>query len=308
MAVLLGNQGLVELRRTQTDEVITGTVAQSDVNAVKDRFSFDFQIGMLITGDQVEIRTTDESLLSFVAASGWTDNQQHRDGIFYLFVDEIGGIRLYQTFDEAISGEVAGRVDLIDPGRDVPVSVEVRNNNERILGQVLRYELNTERDVIDITSLSDEFKRNYSGLISGSGRITCVFDYEIRSGDPLFGNQSAGLMEVPLYLNQLLLRTRIGSEFFGKVTLVGRGPKPYGTSADDDDEVWYEFDARITNVGMSFESGEGVDSTIDFVTTGEIRLRTRYVTNYLLQENALAADRIRQEANQTGFIEVEQQE
>jgi len=307
MAVLLGNIGLVELRRTQLDEVLTGVVKQSDVNPTKDRFSFDFPLGLLITGDQVEMKTTDGSLLSFIAASGWPTNQVYRDGIFYIYVDEIGAIRLYQTFDEAISGEVAGRINLVDPGGDVPIEIKVRNNNERILGQVSRYELNTERDVVDTTALSDEFRRNYSGLISGSGRIICVFDYEIRTGDPLFGSQSSGLMEVPLYINQLLLRTRIGSEFWAKLTIVGRGIKPYGTPADNDDEVWYEFDARITSVGMSFESGEAIESTIDFVTTGEIKLRTRYVSNYLVQEQG-AADRIRQEANQSGFIEVEQQD
>jgi len=111
---------------------------------------------------------------------------------------------------------------------------------------------------------------------------------------------------MPIYLNQLLLRTKIGSEFWAKVTLVGRGLKPGGKREDFDDEVWYEFYARITNVGMVFTPGEPIESTIEFVTTGEIALRTRFVSNYLLQEQA--ADRIRQEANQSGFIEVEQQD
>lgn len=307
MAVLLGEIGKVELRRTQFDESLSGTVKSSDVNPTKDRFSFDFPLGVLITGDQIEMKTTDGSLLSFIAASGWPTNQVYRDGIFYIYVDEIGAIRLYQTFDEAISGEVSGRINLVDPGRDVPISVQVRNNNERVLGQVTNYELNTERDVIDTTALSDEFRRNYSGLISGGGRITCFFDYERRDGDPLIKGESAGLVEMPIYMNQLLLRTRIGSEFFAKLTLVGRGSKPNGKRDDFDDEVWYEFDARITNVAMAFVPGEPIETTIDFVTTGEIRLRTRYVTNYLLQEQGFA-DRIRQEANQSGFIEVEQQD
>lgn len=305
MAVLLGEIGKVELLRTG-DELVTGTVKSSDVNPAKDRFSFNFPLGMLITGDQIEIKTTDESLLSFIAASGWTDNQQHRDGIFYLFVDEIGSIRLYRTFDEAISGEVTGRVDLIDPNRDVPIEIEIRNNNERILGQVSSYELNTDRDVIDVTALSDEFKRNYSGLISGNGRITCFFDYERRFNDSMIKGESAGVVEMPIYLNQLILRTKVGSEFFAKLTLVGRGMKPGGRREDFDDEVWYEFDARISNVAMSFVADEPIEATIDFVTTGEINLRTRYVSNYLLQEQA--ADRIRQEANQSGFLEVEQQD
>lgn len=304
MAVLLGYQGQVELRRTQVDEKFTGEVKQSDVNTSKDRFSFDFPSGMLITGDQVEIRTTDDSLLSFISSDGWYTGSVYKNGVFYVYVDEAGGVRLYKSFDEAVAGEVTGRINLVDPGRTVPISLEVRNNNERILGQVKSFELNTERDSIDTTSLSDEFRRQYSGLISGSGQLTCFFEYERRTCDPLTTG-SADYLEMPLYIHQLLLRTRLGSEFWAKLTLVSNGPKPYGTLADIDDEIWYEFNARITNVGIAFDPAAPIESTIDFVTTGEIKLRTRYVSNYLLQEDA---SRIRQEANQSGFLEVEQQE
>lgn len=304
MAVLLGYTGQVELRRSQIDDNFTGNVAVSDVNTTKDRFSFDFPSGMLITGDQIEMSTTDGSLLDFIVPSGWPTNTVYKDGIFYIYVDEVGAIRLYNTFDDAISGGVTGRIGLVDAGRTIPISIKVRNNNERILGQVKSFELNTERDTVDTTALSDEFRRQYSGLISGSGRITCFFDYERRSCDPLT-QDSTGTIEMPIYVHQLLLRTKLGSEFWAKLTLVSRGPKPYGSAEDIDDEIWYEFDARITNVGIAFDPAEPIESTIDFVTTGEIKLRTRYVSNYLLQEDA---GRIRQEANQSGFLEVEQQE
>lgn len=304
MAVLLGYQGQVELRRSQVDEEFTGSVAVSDVNTDRDRFSFNFPSGMLITGDQIEMRTTDGSLLSFVSADGWPTNTVYKDGIFYIYVDEADGIRLYQNFDDAIAGEVAGRINLANAGRTVPIAIRVRNNNERILGQVKSFELNTERESVDTTALSDEFRKQYSGLISGSGRITCFFDYERRAGDPMTRG-SGDSMEMPLYVHQLILRTKLGSEFGAKLTLVGRGPKPYGFSEDYDDEIWYEFEARITNVGIAFDPTEPIESTIDFVTTGEIKLRTRYVTNYLLQEDA---GRIRQEANQSGFIELQQQD
>lgn len=304
MAVLLGYQGQVELRRSQVDEEFTGSVAVSDVNTDRDRFSFNFPSGMLITGDQIEMRTTDGSLLSFVSADGWPTNTVYKDGIFYIYVDEADGIRLYQNFDDAIAGEVAGRINLANAGRTVPIAIRVRNNNERILGQVKSFELNTERESVDTTALSDEFRKQYSGLISGSGRITCFFDYERRAGDPMTRG-SGDSMEMPLYVHQLILRTKLGSEFGAKLTLVGRGPKPYGFSEDYDDEIWYEFEARITNVGIAFDPTEPIESTIDFVTTGEIKLRTRYVTNYLLQEDT---GRIRQEANQSGFLELEQQD
>lgn len=301
MAVYLGEHGCVELKRNSQDEQILGTVAQSDVNPDKDRFSFDFAVGTLLTGDQVEIKTTDDSLLDFIGPDGWPTGQVYKDGIFYLSVDEVGSIRLYLSFDESIAGETQGRVSLVDPGRSVPISIEVRNNNERILAQVTSFELNTERDSVDISALSDEFRRNTSGLISGSGQIECFFEYDKRPCDPLTSNGSD--MEVPVYINQLILRTKIGSEFYGILTLIGRGPKPYGRLDDADDEVWYEFEGRITNVGMSFSPTEPIRSTIQFVTTGEIKLRTKFDSNYLLQENF---DKIELEANQDGFLEIDQ--
>lgn len=310
MAVLLGEIGQVELRRTSIDEPITGTVKSSDVNPARGRFSFDFTLGLLITGDQVEIKTTDNSLLSFIAADGWPSNQVYKDGVFYVNVNEIGGIRLYQNFDNAISGESTGRVTLVAPGQDVPISVEIRNNNQRILGQISSYEVNTQRDAIDVTALSDEFKREYSGLISGGGQITCFFDYERRANDPLNRGDREGVVEMPIYLNQLLLRTKIGSEFWAKITLVGRGLKPGGRREDFDDEIWYEFYARITNVGMDFTPGEPIQSTIEFVTTGEIALKSRFTSNYLLTEQQESGEDviIRQESNQDGFVELEQEE
>jgi len=156
MAILMGEGGCIELRRTQVDEELLGTVHQSDVNVSKDRFSFDFPLGMLITGDQIELKTTDGSLLDFIGPSGWPTNKVYKDGIFYIFVDEVGAIRLYSKFDEAVSGEVKGRADLVDPGRSVPISIKVRNNNERIVGQIREFEINTERDAVDVTGLSDE--------------------------------------------------------------------------------------------------------------------------------------------------------
>jgi hypothetical protein len=305
MAVLLGENGLVELRRTGLDEAVRGVVTRSDVNYVKNRFSFNFVLGALLTGDQVELRTTDGGLLDFIAPSGWPTNTRYKDGTFYLYVDEVGAIRLYRTFDAAVAGETAGRVDLVDPGRSVSIELRVRNNSERILGQVIDFELNTERDATDVTALTDEFKRNVSGLISGSGRLQCFFDYDNRGCDPAACNTSSDSVEMPIYMNQLLLRTKIGSEFWGKLTLIRRGPKPYGRAEAVDDEIWYEFDARITNVGMVFSAKEPIRTTIEFVTTGEIKLRTRFTSAFMLQEQGVS-DRIRLETAQGGFMTIEE--
>ena len=56
---------------------------------------------------------------------------------------------------------------------------------------------------------------------------------------------------------------------------------------------------------MGFNPSQPVESRIDFVSTGPIRLRTKFVSNYLTQEDASLIDL---EANQSGSLEVEQQD
>ena len=164
----------------------------------------------------------------------------------------------------------------------IPISVLVSNNFERIVAQVTDYQINTEREAVDVTELGDAFRQQYSSLISGSGQLSCFFEYDARECDPFCGGCDD--YELPMYMNQLVLRTQIGSEFHAKLTVIGRGEKPHGNDQDFDDEVWYEFDALITNVAMSFAPTQTLKSTISFITTGEIRLRTKYVSNYILQE------------------------
>lgn len=283
MAVLLGSSGQIELRRTGLGDTYQSVVDPSDVNASRNRFSFDFPAGMLLTGDQVQIKALDGGPLSFVAPSGWAVPGAYPDGNWFIHVDEVGGVRLYRRFDDAVSGERDGRVDLLTPDRSIPVSVTVRNNVERIVGQVTDFTLNTSREAVDVTELGDEFRQQYSALISGSGQLNCFFDYERRMCDNL-SEASSNVIEMPIYMHQLLLRTRLGSSFRSKLTLVCRGPKPGSFQEDLDDEVWYEFDGLVTNVAIAFEPTQPVRTTVDFVTTGEVKLRTRMISNYIVQE------------------------
>ena len=307
MAVLLGGSGQIELRRTAlNDRAFQSTVAPSDINTTKDRFSFDFPQGMLMTGDQVAIKTRDGSTLSFISPGGWPVPGDYPDGIWYVFVDEVGGLKLYQRFDDAVSGEAATRVQLQAITAPVPIEVRVVNNIDRIVGQVTDFELNTSREAVDVTELGEEFRQQHSTMISGSGSMNCFFDYERRLCDNL-SDISTGFVEMPIYLHQLLLRTQLGSGFWAKLTLVGRGDKPGARAEDYDDEIWYEFDALVTNVGIAFEPTQPVKTTVQFVTTGEIRLRTRTVTSYIVKEQD-GISRLRLEANQAGFLEKEDQE
>jgi hypothetical protein len=75
MGVFLGNIGGIEITRSTDGSPKASIVNPSDVNASRDRFSFDFDEGYLIGGDLVEFATTDGTNLDFVDASGW--EQQH---------------------------------------------------------------------------------------------------------------------------------------------------------------------------------------------------------------------------------------
>lgn len=295
MAVYLGTTGKVELQRSSIDETFNSVVNPADVNALKNRFSFDFPLGQLLTGDQLEVKTTDGSLLSFV--SGWP----YPDGKWYIHVDEVGGVALYRDFEDAVNGEALNRVDLIAPSVDVPIQVKVANNVPRCLGQVTSFELNTSREAVDVTELGEEFRRQYSTLITGNGTLECFFDYK---GDPC-GADGTDIyaIEESVYLHQLVIRQQLGSEFRALLYLVRRGGGQEG-----DDELWYEFDAVVTNVGVAFEPTQPVRSTIQFVATGPIELKIRTITSYITQEQD-GTSRLALEYNQgLGFLETEQEE
>jgi hypothetical protein len=288
MTVVLGSSGAVELTRSSVGEVFASVVNPSDVNPAKDHFSFDFQAGMLLTGDQLEIKATDGGLLSFV--DGWA----YPDGKWFIHVDQVGSIRLYAAFDDAVAGEKFGRVNLAAPTRDIPIEVRVRNAAPRMLAEVTSFELNTSREAVDVTELGEEFREQHATLISGSGTLNCFFDYAHRHCD---GVDTA--CELPIYLHQLLLRQQLGSGFHARLFVLTRG-----SGKDTNDEVWYEFDGLITNAGIAFEPTQPVRSTIQFVTTGEVKLLVKTRGSLLLQENS---DRIALEVNQgSGFIDLEQ--
>jgi hypothetical protein len=279
MTIFLGVAGYVELRRSTTAEVFTSVVNPSDVNAPKDRFSFDFPEGMLLTGDRIEIKATDGGLLTFVDASGWVVNSQQTLGSWYINVDELGGIRLYDNFYNAVNGETPGRINLLTPDRDIPIEVRDVAADARILGKVTSYEFNNSREAVDVTELSDEFRQQHSSLISGSGSITCLFDY--RSKVNSINNRSP---ELASYMHQLLLRQKLGGAFGAKLFIVTPG---WGDDAANNDRLWFEFDAVITNAGVALQPENVVQSQFEFVTTGVIAIKaaTGDVPGYIVQEN-----------------------
>tara|TARA_S200002703_G_scaffold137990_2_gene128052 strand:- start:230 stop:1126 length:897 start_codon:yes stop_codon:yes gene_type:complete len=278
MGVFLGNIGNIELKRKSLEGSKESQVDISDVNASRNRFSFDFEEGYLITGDLVEITSTDDSNLDFVDPSGWDNNTVQSSGNWYVFVDDLGGIKLYKNFDDSLEGGADGIVSLNAIISAIPIRVTIRDRDSRLLASVTEYELNTNRETVDITVLSDEHRQQYSTLISGSGRLSAEWDYANSSGK-----------EPAHYLMQLILRTEIGSSFHARFYVKSADTEAASgdfAPSQTNDALWWEFDAVVTNSATRFSPGSIIVSSVEFVTTGPVRLKASTQTMpYLLQED-----------------------
>lgn len=296
MSVYLGNTGSVLLRRRGQDSVLKndGTrsvsigrnalITSSTIDTGKRRFGFaslagesslGLPTGFLITGDKVEFKTVSPAgtTLSFVSASGWIDSTVRDSGAWFVNVDQLGSVALYTSFTKSLIGASGVALPLSVPGGfpagGITVNVVPNSEFARELGQVVSFELNTNRDNVDTTVLGDEFRSQWSGLISGSGRMTCVWDYENDGQLPE--------KEVPHYLMQLILRTEIGSEFTGRFNLV---PDQVGAGSralprDSGDMLFYEFDGVISSAVVSVAGDNYLEMNAEFITSGPIRLITQ---------------------------------
>jgi hypothetical protein len=286
MSVYLGLHGLVELRRMSDVTQKTSLVNPGDVNVSRRRFSFDFDTGFLNTGDELEITSTNNADLGFIDPTGWLTGVRQPSGSWYINVDDLGGIRLYNTYDKALSGIQSDAIVLTTIAADIPISVRIANAIPHILAQCTYFELSTNREAVDTTALGDEFRSQYSSLISGSGSFRAFWDYLPQS----LNNDST---ENAHYLLQLAVRTEIGSRFGAKLYLKTSGN---GKNAEAiDDLIWYEIEGVISQAAVSFASDSTVEVTTEFVTTGPIRLLSKTSpTDKILQENT---DDIRLEQN-----------
>ena len=269
MSVYLGTYGEVELQRQFDGGDLRSTINPSDVNATKKRFSFDFEHGQLLSGDQIEITSTDGTALDFIDSYTKTSVKK------FIHVDELDGIRLYDSFAHAVNGGTTNATALATPANDLPIRVKVENAEYKVLAQVNGFELNTERETVDTTTLSDEFRNRISTLMSGSGRMSAFWEYT--------GNTS---QELPNYLVELSLRTRVGSQFKARFYIKRTTHNPGGVAANDNDEVFYEFTGVLTGCAVQFAPDNTVQVQADFITTGSIQLRMDLETeSKMLQED-----------------------
>ena len=274
MSVYLGTYGYVALKRKSAPQSLAATVRPGDVTAASSRFALRIDEGTFLTGDRLYIQNQAAGNLEFIDASAWSDNTQHRDGNWYVNIDQLGGVRLYDTYAAAVTGNVANAKTLLTPAADTTVNITVQNTDYLTLGKITSFELNTNRETIDVTALSEQYRTQLSALMSGSGSLRAHWGYQATT-------------EQSNYLLQLALRTEIGSEFDARFYLKRAEYNPeYGPNATDD-EVYYELSGVVTQAGVAFSPDQIVEVTADFVTTGPIRLKVDTLTmDELLQEDS----------------------
>jgi hypothetical protein len=317
MTFFVGHTGAIKLQRGG-ENTFTTIVSPSDINTALNRFSFEGSDDNLITGDLLEISTEDPRGLLFMPAMFWSIPGPDVDGYSavawssgstaaisgyldddittssdfppegydefrlsdyiisdniraYANINRVGGIRLFEDFGDAINNERANEYSLAKfYGEPIEIAVGVRDTRYNTLGSVTSFEINTDRAAMETTSLSDRFKQQYSaGLLSGNGSIECLFSYE-----------TVADQDMPLFLLQVINRLDVGSSFKALLALSSVEQSPTFR-----EEVYYDIEAVVTRAGVTVTSDALVACSVDFVTTGEFKIRVGVPPEYILKED-----------------------
>lgn len=273
MSVVLGSSGNVRLRRSSGGKEIvrlSASIKDSDINTTLNRVGFDKSIDNILTGDRVEITTSDTRGLAFFDQSTWLTEKIEKTFSGFVNVNAVGGLRFFPTMEDAVNNTRANEYNLNTLADSTPldISVALRDTIYNLLGNVTAFQFNTDREAVEVTALNDKFKKQYSaGLISGSGSIDC-----------LFNSTTTGIKEAPVLMLQMLQRIDVGSEIDLALYVLDN------SDILDVGSVFYETTACVTRAGVNVASGDLVTCTIDFVTTGEIRLLIGQPVGYLVGE------------------------
>ena len=290
MGIWIGNAGAIRLRRKWESDVYDH-IDRDSCNLGLRRFGFDDGITGIITGDKVTFKRVDEDgrpvqePLDFVDATAWHDGKQHNDGSWFCHCDSVGGVRLYEHWEDALRNDVSKAHVLNKPSERYRVSYKLVNGDENCLAQTTSWTLNTNRDTVDVSGLGDQFTKQFSTMISGSGTISCLFDFEYHASK-CSGAVSYDL-ELPVYMHKLAVRQEVGSTFTGVFIMRQSNALPIEGIIEPRDmerELFYLCDCVVTNVATELSPSELIRSTIDFVTTGEVQLLYGLPSHYLLQE------------------------
>tara|TARA_B100000131_G_scaffold73443_1_gene69705 strand:+ start:10652 stop:11527 length:876 start_codon:yes stop_codon:yes gene_type:complete len=270
--IYLGETGFVELQRSSDEKGVVSPLNPSDVNVTRKRFSVEKVSGAILIGDKISIATEDGSNLELI--SGHNFNQATK----FVNIDPIGGMRLYNSFADAIEGKITTALTLVTPSSTKNIIIKVQNPDYRPLARVKEFEFTSNREQVNVEGLGDEFKRYYeSGLIGGQGSLTCLWEHQYAMSDP---ETSLPIKpEFSGYLASLCLRLQSGSQFFGRFFI-------YKSGNQSKDNTWYETEALVTNCSLQVPAVGVVETRIEFVSTGPFQLKMGSIPAYLLQEDS----------------------
>jgi hypothetical protein len=272
MTVFLGVHGTVKLRRN-TGAVpvqVVDSIDPADITTTLNRIGLDTSLDNILTGDRLDISTTDARGLECFAPGSWLSGTVEKEISVYVNINNAGGLRFFPSFSDAVNNNRSAELTVYAfTGAPIAITYTIRDVSYNTLGNVTSYQLNTDREALDVTSLSDKFRNQYAaGLISGSGTIDCLFDYS-----------SDGSKESPLLMLQLIQRLDIGSEFDCAFYLTDTEITP------ETQTIFYQTTAMVTRAGVTVNTTDTIQCAIDFVTTGEIRLLVGRPADYILKED-----------------------
>jgi len=284
MPIYEGKTGFVELQRTSLEHPLVTTLSPADVNTTRKRFSVDFALNNIITGDKLEISTKDGSNLQLV------NGHNYSSGSWFIHVDDVGGLRLYATFAHAIAGGAANALTLVAPSSATEILLKARDAGYKPLARVENFDFTTQREQVQIALLGEEFQRQYdAGRISGQGSMSCLWEHRYVSTDSDYSTNQ----EFSAYLARLILRIQQGADFLGRFFI-------YRESGGSTNNVWYEVDGQVTSCVVTVPNVGIVKTNIDFVTSGSFELRTGATPGFLIQEST---DYLLQEDGSKIFLE-----
>ena len=295
--VYLGTAGGIEIKRDNTEGTVFSEIAPEDINLSAKRFSFSGS-EMIITGDKVSFTKMADTLEGGDGIEAGdrmilVDGASNEPSVErYAHKDMLGGIRLFDTYKDAINGDISDALPLAAAATQGTQKMRVRvdpDDRWNAVAKVGDWSFTTNRQAIDLTTLGDEFIKSYeAGLIQGQGTLTAVWDDKQQfcaddTGSPLDndgqGHPNNGKPRMPVkrtdevanYFVQLCIRVSIGAKFKARLYIKYGGDR----EVRDPNElaVFWEGECICTNISMSFQADNIVVSRIAFVTESAFRLR-----------------------------------
>ncbi len=268
MSIYFGSTGTVELKR-KAGHAAFPTLEPSDISIPARRFTTSQEAGQVfIVGDEVEIERIDKDANGQLQNLQLVSGHNYPDWRGYISVDALGGLRLYDSFADAVTSDRLKALELIEPTVQQELKIQTRNTAWRGLAQVTGFDFTTEREQIDITVLRENFKSQFdAGLISGQGSLNCFWEHKSELCEY---KSDQNLTEFPNYLAQLCIRLIQGADFLGRFYIFK------GEQSDDIQSVWYEAECIVQNCTVNVPAAGVIETSINFLTTKTVSLRTGY--------------------------------